>query len=194
MDLFGPQIAFKLYQYSASLWEKVLGNSGPLLDYYEKEWLHESSLYTSIFTLSLIAASKDFDAGAITEYSDIDVVWCSKLPTPLKRGDSYQRQVPNENLLLLSEIEMQDREIKAIMKLHKFDENLRKQGLEESWKVLITYRPAKDFLQSIPAEVRSPMEKKWLIITEATFGMPGVWLQYHMGSDAFSGKPVSLGP
>lgn len=189
-SLNGAEIAQEVSDNAWFLWEKILGTLGPSREYYDREQSYESDLYTSIFRLSLIGASRHFDLGGINEYSKIDVVWVSNFPKPVGKFGLNTRHVDPQDLRLLAESEMMNGEVKALGRLSNFDTAIRGRGLPELWKVLITWRRLDAFRSGIPPEI-TKSGAKWLIITEAP-KESGAWLQYHEGADAFDSSPVPI--
>jgi len=184
-NLTGEQIARTVNQYYRQFWQEALHTKG-MRDYFDNEPIFDSSFTTSVVRLAIIAASQYLGFGALNEHRyvspqgdvrKIDVIWRSTPPTPSKPNQKA-RDIDSKEIILLAEIEMAGNVKQAVERLREYDQMLRSQGLQELWKLIVTYVPANEIrpiLSALPSG-----DFKWLIITDDPqgrgaefFGEPG---------------------
>src|SRR5438874_13049558 len=128
----GLDIARSVAHHYKAHWQLAVKSAG-LNAYLERETNYENTVSTSVFTLAIISAAQDFQYGALTEYDIVpsitrnskkdlvDIVWVTELPNkPATREASLSRKI-----VLGSEIEMGDNQLRAINRLAKLADILR---------------------------------------------------------------------
>ena len=183
----GLDIASSVANHYKNYWELTI-RTPELKTYLETETVYENTVSTDVFTLAIISAAQDFQYSPLTEYDiapsiapnskrdPLDVVWVSKLPKPATRDPSVTK-----NIILGSEIEMGDNQLKAIKRLLKLENFMTFANAQEPWKMLCTWKDFVNFERFIPrASDRSgrTLGDRWIFITED----PNGWLTYHDGN------------